>query len=415
MPDLNTVPPLASGLAASRRTSTNQNGQPSQTSSAAAAPISPPPNMLPSSQQALQQASAGSLPSPSLPTSAMAAPVVPRQDNTGVGAGPGPLRHPRPLTAAELHSQLEHEQELLVNRLTRDLTMLRAAQNSSVVSNASSTSASTPADPTHPSSFTDTHLMSGPGYPVPTSRRHHRTSSSASARSLSQAASQGSTPAPIAIPQTHSGNAASILEAARNPRAASGMSRQNSTTSHRSRSRNQSPPGYHTFGSSSYGPVYGLPNDYSSSHSMRGRASSNQSVAATPGSELSPGLMPATLRYEETAHYRHELESAKNENETLKKRVKELEKMLRDRRESDASRGRGRSGSASTTTSTGVTGMAGVGAVAGSGTSIAGDRREERRGVERAMSSLSYAGSVAVGVPEEDLQVGESAANPGLR
>jgi hypothetical protein len=36
-------------------------------------------------------------------------------DNTGVGAGPGPLRHPRPLTAADLHSQLEKEQEAVVS------------------------------------------------------------------------------------------------------------------------------------------------------------------------------------------------------------------------------------------------------------------------------------------------------------
>jgi len=36
-------------------------------------------------------------------------------DNTGVGAGPGPLRHPRPLTAADLHAQLEKEQEAVVS------------------------------------------------------------------------------------------------------------------------------------------------------------------------------------------------------------------------------------------------------------------------------------------------------------
>jgi hypothetical protein len=35
-------------------------------------------------------------------------------DNTGVGTGPGPLRHPRPLTAADLHLQLEKEQEAVV-------------------------------------------------------------------------------------------------------------------------------------------------------------------------------------------------------------------------------------------------------------------------------------------------------------
>jgi hypothetical protein len=47
----------------------------------------------------------------------MAPPPAPGQDNSGVGAGPGPLRHPRPLTAAELHQQLEQEQELLVRCL----------------------------------------------------------------------------------------------------------------------------------------------------------------------------------------------------------------------------------------------------------------------------------------------------------
>ena len=38
-------------------------------------------------------------------------------DNTGVGTGPGPLRHPRPLTAADLHLQLEKEQEAVVSIL----------------------------------------------------------------------------------------------------------------------------------------------------------------------------------------------------------------------------------------------------------------------------------------------------------
>ena len=37
-------------------------------------------------------------------------------DNTGVGAGPGPLRHPRPLTAADLYMQMEKEQEAVVSQ-----------------------------------------------------------------------------------------------------------------------------------------------------------------------------------------------------------------------------------------------------------------------------------------------------------
>jgi hypothetical protein len=44
-------------------------------------------------------------------------------DNTGVGTGPGPLRHPRPLTAADLHLQLEKEQEAVVcKRMDLDAT-----------------------------------------------------------------------------------------------------------------------------------------------------------------------------------------------------------------------------------------------------------------------------------------------------
>ncbi|KAI1099202.1 hypothetical protein F4804DRAFT_345682 [Jackrogersella minutella] len=424
MPDLNSVPPSPHILAASRQASSNQNGQ-SQVSPPSQPPISPSLNILPSNQQAVNRTSSISLPSPPLsgiPT--MPPPHAPGQDNTGVGAGPGPLRHPRPLTAAELHSQLEQEQELLVNRLTRDLSMLRAAQNSSVASNTSSASASTSADQTHPSSFTDTHLLSGPGFPLPSTsadRRHHRTNSSASTRSLSQSitATQGSTPAPIPIPQPHSGSAASVLEAARNPRGAPGMSRQNSTASQRSGSRNHSPHPYNISTSlgSSYTQPHGFPYDYGSGYFPRGHASSSTSVAATPGSELSPGLLPVTLRYEETAHYRQELDSAKLENEALKRRVKELERALRDRRPSDASRASGtrdRSGSASTAASVSVSGATGLGGVIGGGTTIAGGRRGERRVTERGLSNLSISGSVGTGVPEDEVNVGESAASAGL-
>ncbi|KAH9890207.1 hypothetical protein F4778DRAFT_376453 [Xylariomycetidae sp. FL2044] len=410
MPDLNSVPPSPRILATSRRQSASQN--PSSQESPTAASIS----LLPSNQQALNQASSGSLPSPP-PIPGMNPSPTPGQDNTGVGSGPGPLRHPRPLTAAELLHQVELEQELLVNRLSRDLTLLRSAQNSSVVSNTSSTSASTSTDQAHPSGFTDTHLLSGPG-PITTAasaRRHHRTSSSVSARS--QAATQGSTSTPIPIPQHHPGSAASVLEAARNPRGAPGMSRQNSTASHRSRSRNASPQPFHgssSLGHSSYTQSHGVPQEHSGGYFVRA-AQSTPSVSATPGSELSPGLMPATLRYEETAHYRSELESAKRENDNLKKRVKELEKMLRERRDSDTSgtsgpRGRDRSESASTTTSVSVSGAAGVGSVVGGGANIAGDRRA----MERSISTRSVTGSVGVGVPEEELNVGESAASSGL-
>ncbi|KXJ88584.1 hypothetical protein Micbo1qcDRAFT_166649 [Microdochium bolleyi] len=420
MPDLNSIPP-----------SPSRSRRPTGTSISAASPTSI--NILPSNQQAVNATSNSSLPSPALP-------AAHGQDGTGTAAtaaaagGPGPLRHPRPLTAAELHSELEQEQELLVNRLTRDLTMLRAAHNSSVVSNASSASASASASADHPSSFTDTHMLSGPGFHIPATsadRRHHRTSSSTSARSFNQ-----SMPAPIPIAH-HSGSAASVLEAARNPRGASSMSRQNSTTSHRSRSRNHSPGPYHHHGSN---PSSSYP--YSQQHHagdpsgyfrVPTGATSNTSVAATPGGSvsdvLSPGMLPATHRYEETAFYRTELESAKRENDNLKRRVKELERMLREqhRRESSVTRQpqhqhqqqsqqagdhgsatgapRERTDSVSTTTSAvSVSGTTGVG---GGGTGIAPGRRV----IERMQSSISFAGSMAVGVPEEEVKVGESAAS----
>ncbi|KAJ5559683.1 hypothetical protein N7513_002082 [Penicillium frequentans] len=50
-----------------------------------------------------------------------------------------PLRHPKPLTPSDLHLVLEKEQEAMVNRLTRELSLLRQ-QTASVASTASSTS-----------------------------------------------------------------------------------------------------------------------------------------------------------------------------------------------------------------------------------------------------------------------------------
>ncbi|KAK8037997.1 hypothetical protein PG994_014764 [Apiospora phragmitis] len=248
MPDINSIP--ASPYATPRRTSTSQPQAQQQLAGAASsqsqqhtgAPTatSPELNILPSNQQTYhQRTSSTSLPSPRLPASssnpsalsmAMPPPPAPVARQDPAETGPGPIRHPRPLTAAELHQQLEQEQELL---------------NSSVVSNTSSTSASASVDQPQ-TSFFDTHLMSGPGFPLPTTssdRRHQRTSSSTSTRSLSHAAAAGSATGPLSA--VHSGGGASALEAARNPRSsAMSMSRQNSTTSHRSPSRNHSPNPY---------------------------------------------------------------------------------------------------------------------------------------------------------------------------
>ena len=117
--------------------------------------------------------------------------------------------------------------------------------------------------------------------------------------------------------------------------------------------------------------------------------------------------MMTTSRYEETAFYRAELEAAKRENENLKRRIRDLERRFRDRRPSQS--GHSRSESASTTASI-------PGAQAAGGTNIAGprDAPAQRSDRERGMtiqSVASAAGSVGIGVPEEELMVGESAAS----
>ena len=271
-----------------------------------------------------------------------------------------------------------------VNRLTRELSLLRAAHNASVVSNASSTSATAS---TH-EPIAESSLLTGAGFTIPTTRRHHRTSSSASQNPAHQlgssyeARAQGSRPQPVPL------------------------SRQDSAASRHSRTGSPAPPS--SFDPSSYFQSQRIPPSSSIPAS---------SVGATPGSvgadQLSPGLMPATLRYEETAFYRGELEAAKKENEALKRRIRELERLVRDRRASDASRTR--SESVSTTAS------ASASVVPTSGTGIAGPRegagtqtRPERERVMTHRSTTSVAGSVGVGVPDEELKVGESAASAGL-
>ncbi|EUC37167.1 hypothetical protein COCCADRAFT_80018, partial [Bipolaris zeicola 26-R-13] len=84
-----------------------------------------------------------------------------------------PIRHPRPMTAAELHLELEKEQEAVVNRLTRELSALRA-HSASVASTTSLSSSA--AD----SSIAHVDGLVTPGSMHPTSSRRHRSSSSVS-------------------------------------------------------------------------------------------------------------------------------------------------------------------------------------------------------------------------------------------
>ncbi|PQE23381.1 hypothetical protein CJF32_00009435 [Rutstroemia sp. NJR-2017a WRK4] len=328
-PDLNSVPPSP------RPPNAHLSRTPSERTSSQS--ILPPPlsspslNILPSNQSAVAAAS------PPLASPNMTA-TIQSGDNTGVGTGPGPLRHPRPLTAADLHLQLEKEQEAVVNRLTRELSMLRAAQNASVVSNASSTSNGLADNPDNTN-----HLLSGPSHPIPAQRRHHRTSSSTSTRSITATTGSMSTIGGIAAPRRTDSNPHSL-------------SRQNSMTG-----------GIHRSGTSSPAPTSGsFPHPDHFSHfyhqqrpsmSMHRESSGTIPTMASTSGEATTNV-PATGRYEEMVFHRQELEAVKKENEALKKRIRDLEKTLRERRRSDASASAGlsraRSESVSTTASVGV-------------------------------------------------------------
>lgn len=377
-------------------------------------PLSPALNVLPSNQNAVNH-TAPAMVSPGF--GGVVSTAAQPGDNTGVGTGPGPLRHPRPLTAADLHLQLEKEQEavvsslgcrgytssnqrLQVNRLTRELSMLRAAQNASVVSNSSSTSAGFP----DTGDINANHMLSGPSHPAPSQRRHHRSSSSTSTRSNTAASTStawttgaiagsvsGATPS-----STADRTRVSVGRHESNPQS---LSRQNSITSSR-RSGASSPA------LTSSNPSLHQPADYfPSGHSQRPSVSlqrdpSGTRVISGSSHELdrhpstsSATSIPTTGRYEETAYHRHELEAVKRENEALKRKIRELERTLRERRQSDASTSaRPRSESVSTTASMSMNASRRDSIV------LPVRGREEKEG-ER----------------EEVVRVGESATSAGLR
>ncbi|KAF2645064.1 hypothetical protein P280DRAFT_466294 [Massarina eburnea CBS 473.64] len=272
MPDLNSIPP-SSRNPTTTSTSSNVNVQSAQAtpgsrsaqisrqSSTSASrrtsqiyPMSPPPLPLASPS--------GTVPASTTQHSHAFPPLSPSVGHvTGVDAAGVPMRHPRPLTEAELYLELEKEQEAVVNRLTRELSALRA-HTSSVASNTSSATSNVHID----------HDITGPTHP--TSARRHRSSSSVSRNSVP----------PYSIPLT------------------------SATTS----------IPHHRYSVSSQSAT----NDASAAQQAR-----SASVVSTP-------------RYEEVAHYRGELEEAKRENDVLKRRIRELERMIRGGAETDAQRGR---------------------------------------------------------------------------
>lgn len=326
-PDLNSVPPSprnpATTSATSQQTQTTTTSQsahaPSSRRASQIYPMNPPPLPLASPGGAIPLSVQQShQPFPPL------SPVLTNISTSGSESGPSmPMRHPRPMTPAELHLELEKEQEAVVrrvptpsarlhgltytqvNRLTRELTALRA-HSASVASTASSTS---------------TFDINGPAHP--TSARRHRSSSSTS---QPYGAAIPLTAATATIPHVHHSHRPSLSSA----------------------------------------PIVGTAEAITSTPSAISRQSS---VGAGPA-------VPLTPRYEDVALHRQELEEAKRENERLRRRVRELEALVRGRRASSvSSAGVSGSGRESRERSVSVQrrGASGTGTGTGSGTVAAAE------------------------------------------
>ncbi|KAH0167291.1 hypothetical protein KCU67_g3945, partial [Aureobasidium melanogenum] len=302
-----------------------------------------------------------------------------------------PMRHPRPLTAAELHLELEKEQEAVVNRLTRELSALRAQHSASVASNASQTSSNQALD-------------TGLSHPTPT--RQHRSSSTASSRSLSNP-SASSSHVNIQHPQP-TAPLAGVSQASFDRAAAAA----GSTTTNPSISRNPSIRSTSGHSTPALTPA--------SATSLPHRPSLSQAASAistagsfTPGSFTPGPVSPytSTSSTAEIASSRAELELVKQENEALRQRVKALERALRSRRNSVTSEASVNTNNPNPRIEAAAISRPSVSAWAANMagmTSVAGPR-------ERSESQSTTASRRPEVLEREDsIRVGESAANVGL-
>ncbi|KAJ5614169.1 hypothetical protein N7528_007823 [Penicillium herquei] len=211
-------------------------------------------------------------------------------------AAQAPLRHPKPLTPSDLHLVLEKEQEAMVNRLTRELSLLRQ-QTASVASTASSTSTlNDVSDGIHGSpSLSSTHSHSS---------RRQRSSSSLSSHTPSVQGAQGGI------------NGIAPSRTVDNPRSV--RSREPSLTHRR--------PSIGTLNSYTQHPHPDHIANYGNSPSIYPHR--------TSVSQTHLGLSSSSLaRYEEAAMHKQELETARRENEQLRRRVRELEQVLKKQKE----------------------------------------------------------------------------------
>ncbi|KAF3389118.1 hypothetical protein F1880_003289 [Penicillium rolfsii] len=262
------------------------------------------------------------------PVLCQGSPPLGRNENDITSAAQvGPLRHPKPITPSDLHLVLEKEQEamvslnsfffvhprmlmldyLQVNRLTRELSLLRQ-QTASVASTASSTSTmNDPIDGFHssPSLGSSTHTHSS---------RRQRSSSSLSSHTAAQASQAGSV---TGIAPSRETSIPCRSNDTSHPRTV--RSREPSLTSRRPSigSFSSHPPYAHGDQFTHYGgpSIYPHRNSVSQTH---------LGLSSNPPS-----------RYEEAVLQKSELEQIKQENEQLRKRVRELENVLKKQRDEE--------------------------------------------------------------------------------
>ena len=295
------------------------------------------------------------------------------------------------------------------------------------MSNASSTSATASGSESVPVSDNH-HLNSSSGFshPLATSLRHHRTSSNSSNRSLT--AHPGSISA-----SSLTGISSPAPARPGNPIGGISLSRQNSAASRRSRT---SSPGPHNNNNTLPHQIDTSVTSHFAYRNPGGGAPTPISLVAAPGSavstsDFSPGIFPGTPRYEETLHYRAELDSVKRENEALKRRVRELERQLRGRRPSDAGRpapdhgdggggGSGHNGSPTNNTAAAAaaaTSTSNPDPEASTATDASDQSQQQRQQHQDATATAAAASSgvVDVGIPGDTIRVGESAASSRLQ
>ncbi|KAJ5112414.1 hypothetical protein N7532_000459 [Penicillium argentinense] len=228
-------------------------------------------------------------------------PPLGASDHSITSTAQGPLRHPKPLTPSDLHMELEKEQEAMVNRLTRELSLLRQ-QTASVASTTSSTS---------------TLNESADGY-------HHSPSLGSSNRSHSSRRQRSSSSLSAHTPAAQGPAAASVTGIA--------PSRETSIPARTARSREASltsrRPSFGSMPSSSHH-TYAEPISYfgTSPSIYPHRDSVSQTQLGQSHSCIT--------RYEEAAFHKSEFETMKRENELLRKRVRELESILKKQRDGE--------------------------------------------------------------------------------